>query len=125
MSDMFNSPLGSQINITSQSIVAQPRSMKAVWSTQAADDLRALWGPLGPLQPTNALDLLYDSQVDPDYDPDAAGDYKGLFRWPDGRIATPEEIKTAYGATESLVASMADEIKAEIDREVMSALRGL
>ena len=92
-----------------------------VWSLEAADDLRNLWGPPGPQLPSNALDILYDSLIDPNYNPTADEPYKGLYRWADGRLATPEETKVARAPGEALVAAMAGEIKAEIDREVAAA----
>jgi hypothetical protein len=102
-------------NISTQSVVAKPRKLKMKWSLEAVDDL------VGPTRPTNILDLLNDALSDPNYDP-SDKDYKGLWRWrSDGRLATPEEI--GQWTTESqLVANIADEMTAEIDREVMAAL---
>jgi len=112
-----------QLNITSTQVTAKPRKLKTTWSQTAAQDLRDLWGDPGPTRPDNALDLLNDALDDPDYDPSKAEEYKGRYRWPDGRIATPEEVKKAFqGSTAGLVSSMADEMKAEIDREIMNSL---
>lgn len=111
------------LNITSTTVTAKPRKLKATWSSSAAQDLRELWDPPGPARPDNALDLLNDALDDPDYDPSKAEEYKGRYRWPDGRIATPEEVKKALqGSTAGLVETMADEMKAEIDREIMKSL---
>jgi len=74
-----------------------------------------------PRQPDNALDLLKDAMEDPTYDPDAVEPYKGLWRHENGRIATPEEVKRAHPESR-LVESMAEEMKAEIDEEIMREL---
>jgi len=112
-----------QLNITSTSVVAKPRKLKTTWSTAASQDLRDLWPAPGPYRPDNALDLLNDALDDPGYDPSKAEEYKGRYRWPDGRIATPEEVKKALqGSTAGLVESMADEMTAEIDAEIMRKL---
>lgn len=115
------------LNIQSTPISAKSRKLKFGWSQEAADDLRDLWGLPRPRLPSNALDLLNDSLEDPNFDPNSPEPYKGLYRWPDGRVATPEEIKEAFeSAPESaLVEKMAIEITAEIDREILKDLRRL
>ena len=108
------------LNISVSEIRAKPRTLRMEWSTAAAQDL---WGvPFN--RPTNPLDLLKDALDDPDYDPDAAEPYEGLYRWPDGRVATPEELKKHLRTPEAKLAeSMADEMTAEIDREILRDLR--
>ena len=104
-----------QLNITSQAVVAKPRKLKVTWSLEAVDDFA------GPVRPTNVLDLLNDALEDPNYDPSDKA-YKGRWRWrSDNRLATPEEIKQ-WNTESELVASMADEMTAEIDREIMATL---
>jgi len=116
------------VNIQSTPVTAIPRKLKAKlkakWGAEAADDLRSLWGISPISRPDNTLDLLQDALEDPNYDPDAPEGYKGLWRWPDGRVATPEEIKEQGTSTigSSLVETMADEIKAEIDQEILRDL---
>jgi len=107
--------------------VAKSRKLKTTWSQEAADDLRGLWGrSVWPRRPDNALDVLKDALEDPDYDPNATDDYKGIWRHSDGRIATPEEVrKASQGSEANLVESMADEMRAEIDREIMASLKNL
>jgi len=102
------------LNITSQSVVAIPRKLKAAWTNAAIDDL------VGPQRPTNVLDILNDALEDPNYDP-SDKDYKGRWRFSDGRLATPEQVKS-WNSEGGLVASMAAEMTAEIDREIMAAL---
>jgi hypothetical protein len=115
-----------KFNITSTPVVAKSRKLKMTWSQTAADDLRRLWGPIWPRRPDNVLDVLKDALEDPDYDPDAEEDYKGRWRWEDGRVATPEEVKKAHSGSEvDLVATMADEMRAEVDREIMESLKNL
>ena len=77
--------------------------------------------PVWPRLPGNALDLLNDALEDPNYDPNSDTPYKGLWRWDDGRIATPEEVKRAHPEL-SLVEAMSAEMTAEIDREVVAML---
>jgi hypothetical protein len=114
------------LNITSTQVTAKPRALKSQWSQAAAQDLRDLWGEPVPSRPDNALDLLNDALSDPDYDPLHPETYKGRYRWSDGRIATPEEVKKALsGSTAGLVATMADEMKAEIDQEIMLSLAAM
>ena len=108
--------------ITSAPVQAQSRKMTMTWSQTAADDLRNLWGAKRyPRRPDNALDVLKDALEDPNYDPDSETPYKGLWRYEDGRIATPEEVRAAHPEM-SLVESMANEMSAEIDREIMAEL---
>lgn len=80
---------------------------------EAVDDFR------GPRRPDNILDLLQDAMEDPDYDPEDK-DYKGLWRWSDGRVATPGEVRK--WDPDYLVENMADEMAAEIDREILQTL---
>jgi hypothetical protein len=110
------------LRITATSVSKQPRNRKMKWTQEAADDLRSLWGASPLAQPDNVLDLLKDAVVDPDYDPDDQN-YKGIWRWPDGRIATPEEVEKYTGVEESLVSSMAEEMAAEVDREITRELQ--
>lgn len=110
------------LKIRSCQVGAKPRKLKMKWSQDAADDLRDLWGGNPLRRPGNILDLLKDAMVDPDYDPDDQT-YKGLWRWPDGRVATSEEIEKYTGTEASIVGSMADEMAAEIDREIINTLK--
>lgn len=113
-----------KLNITSTDVTAKSRKLKTTWSQMAADDLRGSWFPIWPRRPDNALDVLRDALDDPDYDPNAEESYKGLWRWADGRVATPEEVKTAYHGSEAeLVKTMADEMTAEIDRQIVASLK--
>lgn len=110
------------LNITSSQVTAQPRKLQSVVSTTAAQDLRDLWGGSAwPRLPTNELDLMRDALEDPNYDPDAKETYKGLWRWEDGRVATPEEVKAAH-PEQSLIEAAAEEMRKEIDREIMREL---
>lgn len=111
-----------QLNITSVPVTAKPRRLKSQWSKQAVDDFLSDWGtPVWPRLPDNVLDIVKDALEDPNYDPDSPEPYKGLWRWEDGRIATPEEVKKAHPEV-SLVERMADEMKSEIDREIAKEL---
>lgn len=103
-----------QLNIVSQAVYAKPRKMRSTWSVEAVDDL------IGPQLPTNILDLLNDALEDQNYDP-SDKDYRGRWRWSDGRLATPEEVERWHSGGE-LVALMATEMTVEIDREIMAAL---
>jgi hypothetical protein len=107
---------------TSQCTYA-PRTIRANWTTEAVDDLKSMWGLGGPQYPDNALDRLNDALEDPNYDPDEP-DYKGLPRWPDGRVASREEY-LSYNPNERLVCDMAVEMTKEIDDEILRTLRGL
>ncbi len=83
-----------------------------------------MWGwKETPQRPDNALDLLNDALEDPDYDSGSPEAYEGLWRWPDGRLATPEEVEEAFGPEASIVRSMASEMTEEIDREIKAALK--
>jgi hypothetical protein len=113
------------LNIISTPVVAKSRKLKMSWSLEAADDLRSAWrATSAPSRPDNALDLLNDALEDPNYDPNSSESYVGRYRWGDGTLATPEEIKKAFGAESSLVASMANEMSAEIDREILRSITG-
>jgi len=114
------------LQISSSPVRATSRKLKTSWSLEAADDLRSLWAPIWPRRPDNILDVLRDALDDPDYDPDAEETYKGLWRWKDGRVATPEEVKKAHeGPEHDLVKTMADDMAAEIDREIMRTLKNM
>lgn len=104
-------------------VTAAPRNIKANWTTDAVDDLKNMWGLGGPQYPDNALDRLNDALEDPNYDPDGP-DYKGLPRWPDGRVASREEYLN-YNPNERLICDMAAEMTKEIDDEILRTLRGL
>lgn len=112
------------LNISTSKVVAKPRRLKAQWSASAADSLREMWGgrPRYPRLPDNELDLLRDALEDPNYDPDSHETYKGLWRWEDGRVATPEEVQRVLDPEGAMISSMADEIRKEIDREIMNTL---
>jgi hypothetical protein len=110
-------------SIGSVPVRAKARKLRAKWTQEAADDLRALWS-IGRLRrPSNALDLLNDALEDPDYDPDSPEPYRGRWRWPDGRIATPEEIEQEAHPERALVEAMAAEMRDEIDREILYGLK--
>jgi hypothetical protein len=111
------------LQITSVPVQAPARKLSTTWSQTAADDLRSLWGPFWPQRPNNALDILKDALEDPDYDPDAPEEYKGRWRWEDGRIATPEEIEKARHPESALVENMANEMTNEIDREILRTFK--
>ena len=101
--------------ITAHTVSAQPRKLKATWSTDAAQDLKDLWGIRDlPALPTCPLDILRDAYEDPDYDPNNHEEYKGLYRFKDGRKATPEEIKKVF--------PWADKFQREVDSEIDKAL---
>lgn len=112
-----------QLNISSTPVTATPRKLKSKWSVSAAQDLRDLWGGPAwwPRLPTNELDLMRDALEDPNYDPNSKEPYKGLWRWEDGRVATPEEVKKAH-SEQSLVEAAAEEMRAEIDKEILREL---
>jgi hypothetical protein len=111
-----------ELNIRSEPVTAKPRKLKMEWS-------------LGPSikRPDNVLDLMKDALEDPDYSPESAEPYKGLWRWADGRVATPEEVKQELandfrsmfgtGLEKDLIQAAADEMRAEIDREIMESLK--
>lgn len=111
------------LNIASAQVSATPRKMRAQWSTAAAQSLQDLWGGPSwwPRLPSNELDLMRDALEDPNYDPNSKEPYKGLWRWEDGRVATPEEVKKAH-PEQSLIEAAAEEMKAEIDMEIMRDL---
>lgn len=104
-------------------VTAAPRTIKSNWSIGAVNDLRDMYGLGGPQYPDNALDILKDALDDPNYDPNGP-DYKGLPRWPDGRVATHEEY-LRYHPEERLVESMAKEMADEIDREILESLKNI
>jgi len=109
-------------NITCVPVQAQPKFLKSNWSQGAVQDFMSAFGlSLWPRLPDNALNLLNDALEDPSYDPNSPDTYKGLWRWDDGRVATPEEVAKAHPES-SLVERMADEMKAEIDKEIMRDL---
>ena len=108
--------------ITSTAVTAQPHKLKAQWSLQAAQDLRDLWdGSRWPRLPSNDLDRMRDALEDPNYDSNSPEPYEGLWRWEDGRIATPDEVEAAH-PMQSIVEAATEEIKAGIDREIMREL---
>jgi hypothetical protein len=110
------------LNITASQVTAKPRKMKTQWSQQAVNDFMSDWGAsVYPRLPTNELDLMRDALEDPNYDPNTKEPYKGLWRWEDGRVATPEEVKKAH-PEESLVEAAAREMRDEIDKEIMREL---
>jgi hypothetical protein len=88
-------------DIQMQTVTAAPRKLKALWSPGAVDDLRAMWG--GSMKPDNALDIFTEGLDDPEFDPDKP--YRGK--------KTQED---------SLIDAMANEMKSEIDREIMKTL---
>ncbi|MGD9726556.1 MAG: hypothetical protein AB7L09_01175 [Nitrospira sp.] len=110
------------IQITSLPVVAQPRKLQSTWSRQAVDDFLNDFGlSRYPRLPDNDLDRMRDALEDPNYDPNDEN-YKGLWRWQDGRIATPSEVRAAHPES-GLVEAMANEMASEIDREIMSLLK--
>lgn len=72
--------------------------------------------PSGPQYPDNPVDIINDALDDPNYDPEKP--YIGLPRWPDGRVATEEEVQA-----HNPIISMAAEMRKEIDAEIMEDLR--
>lgn len=108
------------LRIETQQVTYAPQTIKSNWSLSAANDLMEMMGVGGPDYPDNALDILKDALDDPNYDPENLN-YKGLPRWPDGRVATHEEY-LKYHSGEKLVASMAKEMADEIDREILESI---
>lgn len=109
------------LQITSEPVVARPRKLATRWSAGTADDFLDFFGYKAyPRLPDNDLDRLRDALEDPNYDP-TKGNYEGLWRWEDGRVATPEEVKAARPDV-SLVKIMSDELADEVDREILNSL---
>lgn len=90
------------LNIQVQTVTAAPRKLKMSWSPEAADDLRLLWGD-DLLRPDNALDIFTEGLDDPEFDPNKP--YTGK--------------NTAERTKNSLINIMAEEMAAEIDKEIL------
>ena len=124
---MSNTPIPQiDLKITSMPVTANSRRLTMTWSQSSVDDMRSVWGPFWPRRPDNPLDLLRDALDDLNYDPDTEEAYKGLWRWQDGRLATPAEVKAATASPEQVMVNMvADNMTAEIDREILRSLKNL
>ena len=81
-----------------------------------------MWGPSFPRLPDNDLDIMRDALEDPNYDPSSPEPYKGLWRWEDGRVATPQEVEDALNPEGKIIREAANEMKKEIDNEIMKDL---
>ena len=114
---------GFDLSITSTPVVVKPRKLKMSWSNTAAQDLQDLWGGWDrwPRLPANDLDRVRDALEDPNYDPESNETYKGLWRWEDGRIATPDEVLASRPEL-SLLEKASVEMMAAVDREIIEEL---
>ena len=87
--------------ISIQPVVAAPRKLKTLWTVEAADDLKSLWGHSA--KPDNALDLLSQGIDDPEFNPDVP--YRGR-----------------RDHSDDLVDAMAKEMTEEIDKEIIRSI---
>ena len=88
-------------DISIQTVTAPPRKLKALWTPEAAESLKELWGTGGA---DNALDIFTEGLDDPDFDVNKK--YRGRH----GKVE------------QDLIDTMAKEMADEIDREILKDL---